>query len=336
MGESLNLALALEGRAKVAPENEQLVVIAEAVANLPDPQIDANFMLALEQRLLTEGLEQATPARHLQAVPAQTEAPAPVRRAPVVQMPTRRLTVRRSVVAMAAAASLAAFPIAAAASSLPGSPFYGLKLRIERIQLALTGTPVQDAMRHMELADVRVGEAEQLTELGADPALIDLPFGLIEGHLRSAAALMFEHTTDDALMRTLSEHAAATEQRLREMRAIAGGGEAINTAIGTSILIQQQVEGLLGVGEATEAISIDTGSTFTGSTITESGMYRQPTSETMTTSDGGRERSAGSEPREEAPDATKKLSESAEGCQVPGSSDGLGDWLAPVARLTCT
>src|SRR5688572_168716 len=99
MGDQTNLALALEGRVKAAPANAQLVAIADALAALPDPEIDTNFMLALEARLMTEGLETA-PARHLQVVTTEPAFPVPafpktaadevVRIAPVVQMPRRR------------------------------------------------------------------------------------------------------------------------------------------------------------------------------------------------------------------------------------------------------
>src|SRR5919108_3983054 len=100
MGSTLSLALALEGRIKPARENEQLVAIAEALAELPDPQIDRGFMLALEQRILTEEFSEQAPVRHLEPVPTVAPVAEPIRRAPVVQMPKRRFIIRRSLVAV--------------------------------------------------------------------------------------------------------------------------------------------------------------------------------------------------------------------------------------------
>ena len=216
MGETLDLALALEGRTKAAPENAQLVVIAEALSNLPDPQIDTSFMLALEQRLLTEEIAGQQPARTLTVVPSTAPAPVrEVRRAPVVQMPKRRFVVRRSLVAVAAAASLAAFPVVAAAQSLPGSPFHSIKLKVEHALIAVFGTPTEDMVSHMTLADRRMGEVEKL--IATDGAANDIALGLylVKSELNKASALIAQ-TDDPAVLRMMADQAHATEMRLRQ------------------------------------------------------------------------------------------------------------------------
>src|SRR5437899_9078379 len=115
MGEDLNLALALEGAIEAAtPEVKGLVTIANALAQLPEPEIDATFAAELEQLLLTDGVTAPVGRPQLTVVkPAVPVAPEPVRRDTVVRMPSRRFTVRRSLTAAVAAASLAAFPLVA-------------------------------------------------------------------------------------------------------------------------------------------------------------------------------------------------------------------------------
>src|ERR1041384_563708 len=167
MGESMNLALALEGRVKAARGTSDLVVLADALAALPEPEIDASFARALEARLMTEDFGVAAATRHLHVVKAEpafptTPADEIVRVAPVVQMPRRNMVVRRSVAAGVAAAMLGAFPLVAAAQSLPGSPFYGLKRGVERMQIAFFGNAVQDGFSYGELAQRRIDEAWQL------------------------------------------------------------------------------------------------------------------------------------------------------------------------------
>lgn len=330
MGESLQLALELEGRVKPAPENEQLVRIAGILANLPEPEIDASFMLALEQRLLAEEVEEAPAGLHV--VPDSTDAPAvDSPRAPVVQMPKRRFTVRRSVVAVAAAASLTAFPVVAAAQSLPGSPFYGLKTAIENIKLAVFGTPMEDALTYLSMADTRMTEAERLIALGAEPTLVEATIAKAEGYVRTAQSIVMENAADATTLLRLGEAAANTEARLRSVRAsIATTDGTIDDAIDTMIAIQDAVNSALGL-LAIESPAITqpqsdpflsrSGSSTSTSSNTSSGHSKATTTDT-------------SDEHEVAP-TPKEISEAAEGCQVPLSDVG-GDATAPVARIMCT
>src|SRR5436305_8024166 len=71
---------------------------------------------------------------------------------------------------------MAAGVTAAAASggSLPGDPLYGVKLGIERAQLAVTQDSGQRAQLQLHFADVRLQEAQRLFRLGRSPEAVAL------------------------------------------------------------------------------------------------------------------------------------------------------------------
>lgn len=171
-GNELALALSLEGRAQPAsPEVARLVALAETLAGLPDPLIDPKFAARLEARLMEEELAEEQ-NRALRVAPKPSVRPAePVRRAKVHPLPRRRVVIRRGLIAAALAVMLMALPIAASAGALPGSPFYSLKLGIERIELAFAGGPEAKAFKHLELAGTRLDEAAQLVALGRGDAV---------------------------------------------------------------------------------------------------------------------------------------------------------------------
>jgi len=346
MGETLNLALSLEGRAKPAPRNEQMVRIAAMLANLPDPEIDPRFMLALEAKLMAEPV--AASVRHLSVVPAFPPTPADevVRRAPVVQMPSRRFVVRRSVAAVAAAAALGAFPVAAAAQSLPGSPFYGLKRSFEKAQIALFGDAVDDGLRYMQQAQRRGDEAEKLGTLGAEPGLIEHTLAEMQELQRRGSELILANTSDIAVLNKLAEMAAAAEAQLRLAVPVLNAETrgALHDAIAVTTQIQNAVARALGIGGS--VADIEVGSVNTSATFQQSSsLSLQPSGTTQarsTESDGDGDRSPAKGQREPGDDPKDpgdgKLIDDPEdvGCEIPGSEDGLGDLLAPVARMTCT
>lgn len=200
---ALDLELALEGRRKRVPaEVKSLVALAHDLATLPDPEIDARFAARLEQRLLSDGLEAATPARHLQAVPApKPQAPAePVRRAPVVPLPRRRFVFKRGLVAAVAAAMLLAFPLAASANSLPGGLFHSFKVNVlERIELALAGGPVDDGFKHLDFAERRIGEIAQLLVLGNEGD-VQGALDMMQGEQVTGVEAIMAATSDPAVL----------------------------------------------------------------------------------------------------------------------------------------
>lgn len=202
---ALDLDLALAGRRKRAPaELESLVMLARDLASLPEPDIDPRFAAILEQRLLTEQIDEApVPARRLQAVPEspQPEPPVePVRRAPVVPLPRRRFVFKRGLVAAVAAAMLVAFPIVASASSLPGGILHSFKINVlERIELAFAGGPVDDGFKHLDFADRRIDEIGQLLALGSESA-VPGALAMMQSEQIAGVEVILDATRDPAIL----------------------------------------------------------------------------------------------------------------------------------------
>ena len=264
MGENLTLALALEGAIEPATaEMKQLVGIANALAQLPEPEIDATFANELEQLLLTDGQTQPVGRPQLTIVkPVQPATPEPVPADTVVRMPSKRYAVRRSLTAAVAAASLAAFPLVAAASSLPGSPFYGLKQLEHRIELALANGPVAEGFVQMRHANQFVSEAEQLAAFpNPDEGLIARTLAKGAEALRAGSALVLGNTSDPVALSRLADMAAATGRDVSRFAGELGNGAAENAAqqvIEATQGIQAAVAGVLGFSAGSAPIgSVD-------------------------------------------------------------------------------
>jgi hypothetical protein len=336
MGEDLNLALALEGRVSARGEAAKLVAIADKLATLPDPEIDPKFAAALEARLLGDAAQpKLTVVRSIPETPADEI----VRRADVIQMPRRRMVVRRSVVSGVVAASMAAFPLVAAASALPGSPFYGLKKGIERMELAFAGDSVHRGLDYAKFAQERTGELGQLVSMGADADLIAATANEARSDLGKAQDLVIGHTSDRGILARFSSMVRETET---DMRAISGEMNAearadVAGAIRTSQQIQQQVAAALGLpvspivlaGSSAPAATVTTGSGSAQDGNASSGNDGQ-------SSDGTSVRKAAHGADDDPTGTGKALGgASDEGCDVPGSANGLGEVTAPVVRLLC-
>lgn len=342
MGEELNVALALEGRSKVAPANAGLLTIAGALAQLPDPEIDTNFMLALEQRLLTEGLD-AEPIRHLQVVKAepafpQTPADEVVRVAPVINIARRRGVVRRSLAAGLTAAMVSAFPLVAAAKSLPGSPFYGLKTTLENAQIAMFGGAVDDGFAHLELAQRRIDEAAQLAALGADQDLIAETLRSGDEHLKAGKGLILDNTSNPVDLQKLADMAEDAETDIANLEGVTGGAQqAMQGALRTAKSIQDDVADALGLDLAVPTASVSMPSTDTTSASLTGGTTYTTSSDT-----GSKSTSSGSSTKRNPGDRTKpgddgdgrNLEGPGGGCEIFGSQQ-FGDLGTVVTRLTC-
>lgn len=87
---------------------------------------------------------------------------------------------------MAAAAVLLAVPLVALAGNAgPGETLYGLKLGVEKLQLALERDPSGDVRLHLEFAGRRLAEASQLFAEGR-PAEVDGALVNARSHRRAA------------------------------------------------------------------------------------------------------------------------------------------------------
>lgn len=274
-GEEQVLALALEGRVHAASgQTAELVAIAGNLALLPDPVIDQTWAAALEARLL--GVEVAPVGLHLvEPAPAPEALPTNV-----IQMPNRRFVVRRVFAATVAAAMLGAFPIIAVAGSLPGTPGYGVKRSVERLNLVLFGDAVADGFSHAQLAQRRVGEAAQLIALQMDPGLISRTLRDATDALNLSARLVLDNTDDPATLQRLSD---VTRETQRQIAALAGDAPsesqvALQGALNASIELQADVARILAptVPAAPVASIAPTTTTAPNQTTTTSGPKESP------------------------------------------------------------
>lgn len=340
MGNDLALALALEGRTDaVEPEVRQLVVLAGALAKLPEPEIDLSFADALEARLLTDGLQQ-TPARpHLQVVRSvfpPTPAEEIVRRAPVVQLPRRRAVVRRSVAAVAAAAMISAFPISAVASSLPGSPGYGVKRMIERAEIRFFGTPAEDAFTRLGFANERVDEAAQLDAMGTDDRrLINETLEDSKREMLAAQELILGNTRDQRTLNRFADEMAAVQRRIESVAPAfpMSSQPAVQNLIDTTLQIQRAMANAMGATPATfptgVALQSSTGSTSQKSSANWDGRSSSEASK-------GTTRRAVDETTENEPTGTgKDVSGVRDECAVIGEANGLGSITGSPTRAVC-
>jgi len=118
---------------------------------------------------------------------------------------------------------------AASANSLPGDPFYPIKLGVERAQLAITFDPAARARLHGQFADVRLSEAQRLVAAGR------VQDGVRQVDQYDTAVAQFNHalagTTFDAaaiaeLRRFMTDHEASADASLQSLAgSLAAGGD---------------------------------------------------------------------------------------------------------------
>ncbi len=109
--------------------------------------------------------------------------------------------------------------------ALPGEPFYGLKLRVEQIQLDLTNSRVEKAKVHLDIARTRLGEIRTIMDDGLLPRRTTEVRALLTAWRNEASAggevLVAEARSgsDDAL-RTVRDF---TTDQSRDLRALLDG-----------------------------------------------------------------------------------------------------------------
>jgi hypothetical protein len=132
--------------------------------------------------------------------------------------------------ALAVAVLVAGLTSAAASNnSLPGDPFYPIKLGVERAQLAITFDPAARARLHAQFADVRLSEAHRLVAAGR------VQDGVRQVDQYDTAVAQFNHalagTTFDAaataeLRRFMNDHEASADASLQSLAgSLAAGGD---------------------------------------------------------------------------------------------------------------
>ncbi len=114
--------------------------------------------------------------------------------------------------------------------AVPGEPFYGLKLRVEQIQLDLTSNRVEKAKVHLDIARTRLGEIQTLMDDGRLPTKTTEIRGLLAAWRNEAAAggdvLVAEarNGSDDAL-RAVRDFTADQTRDLRTLLDGLPGGQ---------------------------------------------------------------------------------------------------------------
>ena len=132
--------------------------------------------------------------------------------------PVWRFAVAGACAAMLMVASLTA--AAASGSSLPGDPLYGLKLGVERAQLATTFDSGARARLQLQFADVRLDEAQRLFALGRvqDAVRVMNEYdSAVTQFNRSIAASTLDTRTVNDLSRFMDDREARADASLKQI-----------------------------------------------------------------------------------------------------------------------
>lgn len=135
---------------------------------------------------------------------------------------------RSAVAAVAVATAVSGFGAAAASSlALPGDALYGLKLRVEAVQLSLAGSDLERGRELHEQAETRLGEAERLAAASSASTMSPSTREELAGSLTAmeaaattgAAALVeaYEQTGDPEPMLLLSRFVERQQPRLQDL-----------------------------------------------------------------------------------------------------------------------
>lgn len=193
------------GRTRPGSDLAPLVGLARALSpaeHLPEP----GFRAALRAQLVAEA------AVRVPALPAQ--------RSPERARPTAPRW-RSAVAAVAVASAVTGFGAAAASSqALPGDTLYGLKLRVEAIQLSIADSDLERGRELLEQAETRLGEAERLAADGtARRELVGTLTQMDAATTAGAAELVesYQETGDPEPMLLLARFVDRQQLRLQDL-----------------------------------------------------------------------------------------------------------------------
>lgn len=224
--EQIALARALDDPA-LTPSGEirGLVRIARALQVVPDPQIDPDFARRLEARLLTAGLpfedlDELSARRNAAASPMPKVAVSPAPTAAVHVLPRGRFVVRKAVAAAVAAAMLFALPVVASGSALPGSPLYGVKSAMERMELAVARGALADGFVYLKHAARRLDEVDQAIVIGRD-SIVASTLRRYDDAIARGTKLILSATVDPVVLARLARELSRGTGWLSQMLGIA-------------------------------------------------------------------------------------------------------------------
>jgi hypothetical protein len=207
--------------------------LQDVLRRYPADREELIALLRLSVDLGGLGAPPADPAFRLQARNRMLAAAALQRRArrwnPLAALPR---PVVRLAYAGALAVALAAGGVTAAAASgdsLPGDPLYGVKLGVERVQLAATFDSAARARLQLQFADVRLAEAQRLFAAGR---VQDGLRGMgqydtaVAQFNRSIATSALDTRAADELRRLMDDGEARADASLTQLAgSLAAGGE---------------------------------------------------------------------------------------------------------------
>jgi len=181
-----------------------LLRLSVDLGSLGAPAADPAFRLRARNRMLAVAAQR----RQVQ------------RRNPFAGLP--RPVVRLSLAGAFAVALLVGGLTAASASdrSLPGDPLYGVKLEIERVQLAATFDSTARARLQLHFADVRLNEAQRLYAMGRQQDAVRLVGqydAAVSQFTRSVATSTFDARAVSELSRLVEERQAQADASLNAL-----------------------------------------------------------------------------------------------------------------------
>ncbi|HVL90978.1 MAG TPA: hypothetical protein VM841_12165 [Actinomycetota bacterium] len=339
---TLALALALDGAAAPATDEiKRLSGIAGLVDALPDPEIDSRFVARLEATLMaeydakfgTQAESSPAPLRIVKSEPqSKTEQKAEPKAAPnVVAFPRRRMVVRRAVAGMVAAAMLSAMPVVAAASSLPGSPFFGIE-RWRQNHAISSAHGAEKAFVSESIARKWIGYGSQMTVLDYDPSDIEAVL-FRAGELQTQAAdLIARHGTKEQIAEMAGMFAQDATQ-LREIlpKAAVSSRAAVEDAIATATGLTRTLVGKLRSLDATFAIPA-----AVEATASKDGSAGSPKSTTPARGDAKSPDTGEEAPDKVADDTRREYAETAgDACEMI-AREQANDLLAGPSKVACT
>lgn len=262
-----------------------LVGLARALSpaeHLPEP----GFRAALRAQLVAEAAVRV-PALPAQRSPERTRATAP--------------RWRSAVAALAVASAVTGVGAAAASSqALPGDTLYGLKLRVEAIQLSIADSDLERGRELLEQAEARLGEAERLAAASGTSSMsastrdeLARTLAAMDAAATAGAAALvesYEETGDPESMLLLARFVDRQQLRLQDL--------SVRLDPGLRARLQRTVDTLAAVGGAADAvltpIASGTGEAATTSSTTSFGTSVGTSSSSG--SDGRGDATAGDSP----------------------------------------
>ncbi|MHB8511544.1 MAG: DUF5667 domain-containing protein [Actinomycetota bacterium] len=246
------------------PDLRGLLRVSQAVSALPDPDIDPAFVNRLGHMLLTASIDSAArvinlaehahglrPGNQNASWSPQAEA------AHVIAFPRRKFVVHKVVAAALAAAMLVALPIIASAKALPGTPLYGLRTALERLEYLTADGPVSKGFVDLRIAEYRLDDVNQLLALG-DTRQVPPTLAAMDSLLSAGTTLIVSNTRDVSTLRRLASDLESSTGDLTTLlrQAPAFVKRAIINSLNTNNALSKVVNSALGLAVAPTAPAV--------------------------------------------------------------------------------